>query len=180
LIGKNLSHFKITAKIGEGGMGEVYHAEDTKLGRGVAIKLLPEAVAADPDRLGRFEREAKVLASLNHPNIAGIHQVEHVDDVFFLVMELIEGEDLKERISRGKLPLDEALAIASQIAEALEEAHDRGIVHRDLKPANVNPPTSRSRRTARSRCSTSGWPRRSARTPRPPRRATPPSRTRRR
>jgi serine/threonine-protein kinase len=137
LIGKHLSHFEITAKIGEGGMGEVYHAEDTKLGRGVAIKLLPQAVAADPDRLGRFEREAKVLASLNHPNIAGIHQVEQADGVFFLVMELIEGEDLKERISRGKLPLDEALSIAGQIADALEEAHNSGIVHRDLKPANV-------------------------------------------
>jgi serine/threonine-protein kinase len=137
VIGKSLSHFKITAKLGEGGMGEVYHAEDTKLGRGVAIKLLPQTVSKDPDRLGRFEREAKVLASLNHPNIAGIHQVEHADDVFFLVMELIEGEDLKERISRGKLPLDEALSIASQIAEALEEAHNSGIVHRDLKPANV-------------------------------------------
>jgi serine/threonine-protein kinase len=137
LIGKSLSHFKITAKLGEGGMGEVYHAEDTKLGRGVAIKLLPQAVATDPDRLARFEREAKVLASLNHPNIAGIHQVEHADGVFFLVMELIEGEDLKERISRGKLPLEEALSIASQIAEALEEAHNSGIVHRDLKPANV-------------------------------------------
>ena len=137
MIGKSLSHFKITAKLGEGGMGEVYHAEDTRLGRGVAIKLLPQAVAEDPDRLGRFEREAKVLASLNHPNIAGIHQVEQADGVFFLVMELIEGEDLKEKISRGKLPLDEALSIASQIAEALEEAHNNGIVHRDLKPANV-------------------------------------------
>ncbi len=137
MIGKSLSHFKITAKIGEGGMGEVYHAEDTKLGRGVAIKLLPQAVAEDPDRLGRFEREAKVLASLNHPNIAGIHQVENADGVFFLVMELVEGEDLKERISRGKMPLDEALTIATQIAEALEAAHDGGIVHRDLKPANV-------------------------------------------
>jgi len=103
----------------------------------VAIKLLPQTVSKDPDRLGRFEREAKVLASLNHANIAGIHQVEHADDVFFLVMELVEGEDLKERISRGKLPLDEALSIASQIAEALEEAHNNGIVHRDLKPANV-------------------------------------------
>jgi serine/threonine protein kinase len=137
VIGTSLSHFKITAKLGEGGMGEVYLAEDTKLGRGVAIKLLPEAVASDPDRLARFEREAKVLASLNHPHIAGIHQVENADGVFFLVMELVEGEDLKERIARGALPLDEALSIATQIAEALEAAHDRGIIHRDLKPANV-------------------------------------------
>ena len=137
MIGTSLSHFKITAKLGQGGMGEVYHAEDAKLGRGVAIKMLPEAVATDPDRLARFEREAKVLASLNHPHIAGIHQVEEADGVFFLVMELVEGEDLKKRIARGSLPLDETLSIAAQIAEALEAAHDGGIVHRDLKPANV-------------------------------------------
>jgi serine/threonine-protein kinase len=137
MIGTSLSHFKITAKLGQGGMGEVYLAEDAKLGRGVAIKMLPEAVAGDPERLGRFEREAKVLASLNHPHIAGIHQVEEADGHFFLVMELVEGEDLKDRIERGALPIDEALEIASQIAEALEAAHDRGIIHRDLKPGNV-------------------------------------------
>ena len=137
MIGSSLSHFKITAKLGEGGMGEVYRAEDTKLGRDVAIKVLPEAVANDPERLARFEREAKVLASLNHPNIAGIHQVEETDGVTFLVMELVEGEDLKERLERGAMAVAEAVAVAGQIAEALEAAHDKGVVHRDLKPANV-------------------------------------------
>ena len=137
MIGKTLSHFKITAKLGEGGMGEVYRAEDTKLGREVAIKVLPEAVSQDSERLARFEREAKVLASLNHPNIAGIHQVEEADGKHFLVMELAEGEDLAERLARGAVPVEQALPIAAQIAEALEAAHDNGIIHRDLKPANV-------------------------------------------
>ena len=137
MIGKTLSHFKITAKLGEGGMGEVYRAEDTRLGREVAIKVLPEPFMADPERLARFEREAKVLASLNHPNIAGIHQVEEAQGVHFLVMELVEGETLDERLERGSMPLDEALPIALQIAEALGAAHEQGIIHRDLKPANV-------------------------------------------
>jgi len=137
VIGHTLSHFRITAKLGEGGMGEVYRAEDSKLGREVAIKVLPEAVATDPERLARFEREAKVLASLNHPNIAGIHQVEEADGKHFLVMELAEGEDLKERIARGPIAPDQAIPIAIQIAEAVEAAHERGIIHRDLKPANV-------------------------------------------
>ena len=118
-------------------MGEVYRADDTKLGREVAIKVLPEAVAADPERLARFEREAQVLASLNHPNIAAIYQVEEADSTHFLVMELVEGEDLMERLERGAVPVDDAISIALQIAEALEAAHERGIVHRDLKPANV-------------------------------------------
>ncbi|MGB5815092.1 MAG: serine/threonine-protein kinase, partial [Thermoanaerobaculia bacterium] len=126
MIGQTLSHFKITAKLGEGGMGEVYRAEDTKLGREVAIKVLPEAVAADAERLARFEREAKVLASLNHPHIAGIYQVEEANGVHFLVMELAEGEDLRERLERGPVPMAEALPIALQIAQALEEAHERG------------------------------------------------------
>ncbi|NHZ73505.1 MAG: protein kinase [Nitrospirae bacterium] len=138
MIGTTLSHFKITDKLGEGGMGEVYRAEDTKLGREVAIKVLPELFAQDAERMARFGREAQVLASLNHANIAGIYQVEHDGDHHFLVMELVEGETLAERIKRGRLPLDEAMSIAHQIAEALEAAHDRGIVHRDLKPANVN------------------------------------------
>jgi len=137
MIGETLSHFRITAKLGEGGMGEVWQAEDTKLGRGVAIKVLPEAVAADPERLARFEREAKVLASLNHQNIAGIHQVEEADGKHFLIMELAEGETLQERMQRGALPVEEALPIALQIGIGMEAAHARGIIHRDLKPANV-------------------------------------------
>jgi len=141
MIGRALSHFRITAKLGEGGMGAVYQAEDTKLGREVAIKVLPEAFSADPDRLARFEREAKVLASLNHSCIAGIHEVgeAEVDGsvVHFLVMELAPGETLAEHLGRGRIPLAGALPIALQIAEAFEAAHERGIVHRDLKPANV-------------------------------------------
>ena len=137
MIGKTFSHFKITAKLGHGGMGEVYRAEDTKLGREVAVKVLPEAVASDPERLARFEREAKVLASLNHPNIAGIHQVEEADGKQLLVMELAQGDDLTHYVSQGPLPSQRAILIAMQIAEALEAAHEKGIIHRDLKPANI-------------------------------------------
>ena len=123
-------------------MGEVYRATDTKLGREVAIKVLPAEVAQDPERLARFEREAKLLASLNHPNIAHVYGFESAtlpdgSAAHFLAMELVPGEDLAERLKRGAIPVDEALAIAKQIAEALEEAHEKGIVHRDLKPANV-------------------------------------------
>jgi serine/threonine protein kinase/Tol biopolymer transport system component len=118
-------------------MGEVYRARDTKLDRDVAIKILPEAFAQDTDRLARFQREAKTLASLNHPNIAIIHGLEQAGDVHALVMELVEGDDLSQRIARGAIPLDEALPIAKQIAEALEAAHEQGIIHRDLKPANI-------------------------------------------
>ena len=125
--------YRILEKLGEGGMGEVYRARDTKLGREVAIKVLPELFARDRDRLARLTREAQVLASLNHSNIAAIHGIEGQA----LVMELVEGEDLSVQIARGPLPLPEALAIARQIAEALEVAHERGIVHRDLKPANI-------------------------------------------
>src|SRR5207247_4234968 len=125
------------AQTGVGGMGEDYRARDTKLGRDVAIKVLPEAVAADPDRLARFHREAQVLASLNHANIAHIHGYEESSGIHALVMELVEGPTLADRIARGPIPFGEALAIANQIAEALETAHEQGIVHRDLKPANV-------------------------------------------
>jgi serine/threonine-protein kinase len=138
LIGKTLSHFKITAKLGEGGMGEVYRATDTKLGREVAIKVLPEAFTSDPNRLTRFEREAKILASLSHPNIGHIYGIEDDTGVLALVLELIEGPTLADRIAKGPIPVDEALPIAKQIAEALEAAHDQGIIHRDLKPANIN------------------------------------------
>src|SRR5688572_4052089 len=118
-------------------MGEVYRARDTNLDRDVAIKILPEAFAVDAERVARFQREAKVLASLNHPSIAIIHGLEKAGDVHALVMELVPGEDLSQRIARGAIPIDEALPIAKQIADALEAAHDQGIVHRDLKPANI-------------------------------------------
>jgi len=118
-------------------MGEVYRATDTNLNREVAIKVLPPDVAQDPERLGRFRREAHLLAALNHPNIAAIYGLEECDGKPFLALELVEGEDLKERLARGAIPVDEALEIAKQVAEALEEAHSKGIVHRDLKPANV-------------------------------------------
>jgi Tol biopolymer transport system component len=137
LIGQTLSHYRITAALGAGGMGEVYRATDDTLGREVAIKVLPAEVAQDPERLGRFRREAHLLAALNHTNIAAIYGLEEADGKPFLALELVEGEDLRERLARGAIPVDEALEIAKQIAEALEEAHGKGIVHRDLKPANV-------------------------------------------
>ncbi len=118
-------------------MGEVYRARDTKLGRDVALKVLPDIFADDPERLARFQREARVLASLNHPNIAAIYGLEEQDGVRALVLELVEGPTLAERIAQGAIPVDEALPIARQIAEALEAAHERGVIHRDLKPANV-------------------------------------------
>ena len=125
------------ALIGEGGMGQVYQATDTKLNRQVALKILPEAFASDPDRLARFQREAQVLASLNHPNIAQIHGIEESEDTRALVLELVEGPTLADRIAHGPIPVDEALPIAKQIAEALEAAHEAGVIHRDLKPANI-------------------------------------------
>jgi serine/threonine protein kinase len=135
--GTRLGPYEITAQIGAGGMGEVYLARDTNLDRHVAIKILPEAVAQDPERLARFEREAKTLASLNHPNIAIIHGLENADGVRALVMELVEGPTLADRIAQGPIPVDDALPIAKQIAEALEVAHEQGIIHRDLKPSNI-------------------------------------------
>jgi serine/threonine-protein kinase len=137
MTGSSVGHYRVTAKIGAGGMGEVYRATDTKLGRDVALKILPEAFAQDAQRMTRFQREAQVLASLNHPNIATIHGIEDGAGVRALVMELVEGPTLAERIAQGALSLEEALPIAKQIAEALEYAHERGIIHRDLKPANV-------------------------------------------
>ena len=135
--GTRRAHYEILEAIGKGGRGEVYRARDGKLGRDVAIKVLPEEFAENEERLARFKREAKVLASLNHPNIASIYGLEHSDDTHYLVLELVPGETLAERIARGPIPLEEALDIATQMAEALEEAHEQGIVHRDLKPANV-------------------------------------------
>src|ERR1051326_317060 len=130
---QTIAHYRVTSKLGEGGMGEVWRATDTKLGREVALKVLPDRLAQDPDRLTRFTREAQVLASLNHPNIASIYGVEERA----LVMELVEGATLAERIAKGPIPWREALGIAKQIADALESAHEKGIIHRDLKPANV-------------------------------------------
>jgi serine/threonine protein kinase/Tol biopolymer transport system component len=138
LPGKRLGPYEILSGIGAGGMGEVYQAHDTKLGRDVAIKILPEAFAHDTERLSRFQREAKMLAALNHPNIATIFGLEHSDGVQYLVMELVLGETLQERVRRdAPVPVEESLAIAKQIAEALEAAHEKNIIHRDLKPANV-------------------------------------------
>ena len=136
--GTRFASYEVVAQIGAGGMGEVYQAHDTKLGRDVAIKVLPEAFAHDADRLSRFQREAKMLASLNHPNIATIHGLEQANGTSYLVMELVSGETLAERIRRdGAVPSRKRLKVAVQIAEALEAAHEKGIIHRDLKPANV-------------------------------------------
>src|SRR5881296_3267976 len=135
--GTRLGPYEILSAIGAGGMGEVYRARDTTLNRDVAMKVLPESFASDPDRLARFTREAQTLASLNHPNIAHIHGLQESGGVRALVMELVEGDDLSQRIARGAIPLDDALPIAKQIAEALEAAHEHGIIHRDLKPANI-------------------------------------------
>ncbi|MEE8608321.1 MAG: protein kinase [Nitrospiraceae bacterium] len=137
MIGKTLSHYHVVEKLGAGGMGEVYRATDTKLNRDVVLKVLPEAFASDQQRMARFQREAQVLASLNHPNIATIHGLEESGSVRALAMELVEGPTLADRIAQGAIPLDEVLPIAKQIAEALEYAHEHGIIHRDLKPANV-------------------------------------------
>ena len=137
MLGTSIAHYKITAKLGQGGMGEVYRATDTNLDREVAIKVLPESFAVDIERLARFEREAKSLAALNHPNIAGIFGLEETADSQALVLELVEGDDLSDVLKRGPLPIEETLDICKQIAEALEAAHEKGIIHRDLKPGNI-------------------------------------------
>ena len=137
VTGTKLGSYEIAAPLGAGGMGEVYRARDTKLNREVALKVLPAPFANDAERMGRFQREAQMLASLNHPNIASIYGLEESGGVRALVMELVEGPTLAERITQGPIPLDEALPIAKQMAEALEYAHEKGIIHRDLKPANV-------------------------------------------
>ncbi|HYN41853.1 MAG TPA: serine/threonine-protein kinase, partial [Thermoanaerobaculia bacterium] len=135
--GMRLGPYEVGVALGAGGMGEVYRARDTKLGREAALKVLPPAFAEDAERLARFRREAQILASLSHPNVAAIYGLEESGGLVALAMELVPGEDLSERLARCPLPVDEALAVARQIAEALEEAHGKGIVHRDLKPANV-------------------------------------------
>jgi serine/threonine protein kinase len=137
MINKALGHYRVGEQLGRGGMGEVYVADDLNLNRKVALKFLPDAFAGDPERMARFEREARLLASLNHPNIAAIYGLEQAEGKRFIVMELVEGETLAARISKGALPIDDALAICHQIAEGLEAAHEKGVIHRDLKPANV-------------------------------------------
>ncbi len=136
-LGSRVGPYKVTALIGEGGMGKVWRAHHTALKRDDAVKVLPDAFASDPERLARFRREAQVLASLNHPNIAHIYGLEQADGGRALVMELVEGPTLADRIAQGPVPVDEALSVARQIAEALEAAHEQGIIHRDLKPANI-------------------------------------------
>ena len=146
-VGSRLAHYDVTALIGEGGMGQVYRATDTQLNRQVALKILPEAFATDPDRLARFQREAQVLASLNHPNIAAIYDIEEAEGTRALVLELVEGPTLADRIAKGPIPVDEALPIAKQIAEALEAAHEAGVINRDCTDAERGTPWSRNQRT---------------------------------
>ena len=135
--GTQLAHYEVSSLLGKGGMGEVWRARDARLDRDVALKFLPPEFAADAERLARFEREARVLAALDHPNVASIFGVENIDGHRFLVMQLVVGDDLSQRIAQGALPVDEAIDIAMQITGALEAAHEKGIIHRDLKPANV-------------------------------------------
>src|SRR5262249_39774602 len=136
-VGTRLGSLEIISLLGKGGMGEVYRARDAKLKRDVAVKILPDEFSRDADRVRRFQREAEVLASLNHPNIGAIYDLQDANGARFLVLELVEGETLAERIQRGAIPVEEALDIARHICEALEAAHEKGIIHRDLKPANV-------------------------------------------
>jgi serine/threonine protein kinase len=133
-VGSRLGPYDILSPLGAGGMGEVYRAKDTKLGREVALKILPDTFTHDPERVARFRREAQVLASLNHPHIGAIYGLDEANGTQFLVLELVDGESLDKRIARGPIRVDEALVIAKQIAEALEAAHEKGIIHRDLKP----------------------------------------------
>jgi serine/threonine protein kinase len=135
--GTRLGHYAIVSSLGAGGMGEVYRAKDTKLGREVAIKLLLDEVSRDSERLARFGREARVLASLNHPHIATLHGFETQGDTSFLVMELVEGPTLADRIAVGRISVEEALPLFLQISEGIEAAHELGVIHRDLKPANI-------------------------------------------
>ena len=137
MVGKTLGHYEIVEPLGAGGMGEVYRARDPNLARDVALKLLPEEVAGDEERLARLEREARLLAALNHPNVAIIHGLERQEDTRYLVLELVEGETLEQWIDAGPIETEDVLKIAAQIAQGLEAAHAEGIVHRDLKPANV-------------------------------------------
>jgi serine/threonine-protein kinase len=134
---RTVSHYRVIKKLGQGGMGEVFLAEDTNLNRHVAIKVLPDEFSHDTERLARFQREAQVLASMNHPNIATLYGLEESDGKRFIVMELVEGQTLAHRLLKGALPVEEALEVCRQIAEGLEAAHEKGVIHRDLKPGNV-------------------------------------------
>ena len=145
--GTRLGTYEILSALGAGGMGEVYRARDTRLGRDVAVKVLPQAVAASAERLARFEREAKTVASLNHPNIITLHSIEEADGIRFLTMELVEGQSLDLILVPGGLPVPRLLELAIPIADALAAAHDKGIVHRDLKPANVLLPAGENSRS---------------------------------
>ncbi len=137
MLTESLGPYRILGKLGQGGMGEVYRARDTRLERDVAIKALPAAFAQDPERVARFTREAKLLASLNHPNIAGIYGFEELEGERYLVLEFVEGETLAQRLARGALPIEKALDVCRQVASGIEAAHEAGVVHRDLKPGNV-------------------------------------------
>ena len=137
MLGRTLAHYEVKDQLGKGGMGEVYRAYDTKLGRDVALKVIPEIFAKDAQRMSRFAREAKMLAALNHANIASVYGLEEDGDSHALVMDLVEGETLQQRIARGRIPFDDAARIGLELARAIEYAHEKGIVHRDLKPANV-------------------------------------------
>jgi serine/threonine protein kinase len=157
--GTRLGPYEVVSQLGEGGMGQVYRAKDTRLKRDVALKILPEVFATDPDRITRFQREAELLATLNHPNIAGIYGLEQAEGMRALVIELVEGPTLADRTARGPIPLDEALPIAKQIARALEAAHEQGIIHRDLKPANIKVRNDReSERIPPFHQTANGWP----------------------
>ena len=137
MIGQTISHYKILEKLGSGGMGDVYKAEDLKLGRQVALKFLASHLVSDPEVRKRFEREAKAAASLNHPNICTVHEIDEADGKIFLAMELVKGDSLESHIEKGPLALKESLYIARQAAEGLQEAHANGVVHRDIKPGNI-------------------------------------------
>lgn len=158
MIGQDLGHYQVHEKIGAGGMGEVYRATNTRLGREVVIKVLPDAFARNPERVARFQQEARVLAALNHTSIAAIHGLEEADGIRFLVREMVPGLTLAERLATGPLEVGEALEICRQVAEALEAAHDRGIIHRDLKPANIKAtPAGRTLACTRATGGSSPW-----------------------